>query len=556
MKAVVSAAAGTGRATGQVIQGRRRRPAVAPTNIGGEVRKTSRTTRRGLLVASGAGLVALALTIGLTPAAQAASLFTDNFEDGNANGWSKSGGDWSVASDGSSAYQQSNNGSELARAFAGDTGWTDYQVQARVKPLSFNGSNRLVGIASRSTSATKMYRLALINSNRAELQAVNGSSATVIGSASLTVSTGTWYTLRIEASGSTIRGFVNGTQVGSGTNTAQGSGRIALTTVYASASFDDISVDSDGSAPPTSGPTTGAPTTPPTGPTLPPQTGLVGWATQNGGTTGGGNAASTTVTSASALTTAVGSTSAAVIRVSGTISCSGMLRVRSNKTIIGVGSNATVAGCGFNINGDRNVIIRNINFRDWDDDAVNVQESATNIWVDHNNFTNGYDGAVDIKRGSDFVTVSWNHIYNHDKNMLLGHSDDNGSQDIGHLRVSYHHNWFDGSVQRNPRVRFANPVHVYNNYYYNNTGYGVASTEGAGVLVEGNYFENVDDPYHLGEADSGPGSLVARNNYLVNSGAGQTGGSVASIPYSYSLDSATSVKSIVTSGAGTGRIGL
>ncbi|GGO31461.1 pectate lyase family protein [Micromonospora parathelypteridis] len=304
--------------------------------------------------------------------------------------------------------------------------------------------------------------------------------------------------------------------------------------------------------PSTPPPSTPPPSTPP--PTNnPPQTGLVGWATQNGGTTGGGNAATTTVTNASALTSALNATGAAVIRVSGTISCSGMLRVRSNKTILG-NSGATIAGCGLNINGDRNVIIRNLTFRDWNDDAINVQESATNIWIDHNSFTNGYDGAVDIKRGSDFVTVSWNRVFSHDKNMLLGHSDDNASQDVGHLRVSYHHNWFDGSNQRNPRVRFGNPVHVYNNYYRANGGYGVASTENAGVLVEGNYFENVDDPYHLGEGDSGPGSLVARNNHFVNSPTGQTGGSVAGIPYSYQLDTASNVKSIVTAGAGVGRI--
>lgn len=303
--------------------------------------------------------------------------------------------------------------------------------------------------------------------------------------------------------------------------------------------------------PSTPPPTTPPPTTPP--PTSPPQTGLVGWATQNGGTTGGGSAAMTTVTNASALTSALNATGAAVIRVSGTISCSGMLRVRSNKTILG-NSGATIAGCGLNISGDRNVIIRNLTFRDWNDDAVNVQESATNIWIDHNSFSNGYDGAVDIKRGSDFVTVSWNRVFNHDKTMLLGHSDDNGSQDIGHLRVSYHHNWFDGSNQRNPRVRFGNPVHVFNNYYRANGGYGVASTENAGVLVEGNYFENVDDTYHLGEGDSGPGRLVARNNHFVNSPAGQTGGSVANIPYPYQLDTASGVKSIVTAGAGAGRI--
>jgi pectate lyase len=284
-------------------------------------------------------------------------------------------------------------------------------------------------------------------------------------------------------------------------------------------------------------------------------TALVGWGTQNGGTSGGGGAAATTVTSAEALTTAVGSANAAVIRVSGTISCSGMLRVRSNKTIIG-NAGATIAGCGLNINGDRNVIIRNLNFRDWDDDAINVQESATNIWIDHNSFSNGNDGAVDIKRGSDFITVSWNRVFNHDKSMLLGHSDSNASQDTGHLRVTYHHNWFDASTQRHPRVRFGNPVHVFNNYYNNNSGYGVASTEGAGVLVEANSFENVEDPFHLGEGSSGPGTLVARNNLLVGSGAGQTGGSVASIPYSYNPDPAANVKSIVTANAGAGRINV
>ncbi|MFV2016933.1 cellulose binding domain-containing protein [Micromonospora sp. LOL_023] len=301
------------------------------------------------------------------------------------------------------------------------------------------------------------------------------------------------------------------------------------------------------------------PTTPPPNPTTPPPgqtpTGLVGWATQNGGTTGGGNASPTTVSNSSALSSAISGSGSAVIRVSGTISCSGMLNVGSNKTIVGTGSSATISGCGFNISNQRNVIIRNINFRNWNDDAVNVQTESKNIWVDHNSFTNGYDGAVDIKRGSDFITVSWNRVFNHGKSMLLGHSDNNGSQDRGHLRVTYHHNWFDASGSRHPRVRFGNPVHVFNNYYYDND-YGVASTEGAGVLVEGNYFEKVDDPTHVGYAASGPGTLVARNNHFVDSGSPETAGSVASIPYSYSLTTASQVKSVVTNGAGTGKIGL
>lgn len=281
---------------------------------------------------------------------------------------------------------------------------------------------------------------------------------------------------------------------------------------------------------------------------------LEGWGTQCGGTTGGGSASPVTVSTTAAFISAVQSSSASVVRVSGTITLSSMTKVASNKTIIGVGSGATIAGHGLNISKVSNVIVRNLNFRDWQDDGIQV-ETSTRVWVDHNTLRNGYDGAIDIKRGSDCVTVSWNKISSHDKTMLLGHSDDNASQDRGKLRVSYHHNWFDGTNQRHPRVRFGNPVHVYNNYYGGVTSYGVASTEEAGVLVEGNYFENTRDPFHRGEGSSDPANLVARNNHMVNSGSGDQGGSVKAIPYSYALDGASGVKSIVQSGAGVGKVG-
>ena len=247
-----------------------------------------------------------------------------------------------------------------------------------------------------------------------------------------------------------------------------------------------------------------------------PQTGLVGWATQGGGTTGGGSAAATTVTSSSALSSAVSGTTARVVRVSGTISCSGMITVGSNKTILG-NSGATIAGCGLNVSNASNVIIRNISFRDWDDDAINVQYS-TRVWVDHNSFTNGYDGAVDVKRASDYVTISWNRVYGHDKSMLLGHSDDNAGEDRGHLRVTYHHNWFDGSGTRHPRVRFGNPVHVYNNYY-NGNEYGVASTMGAGVLRRRQLLRGRRRAHAGRLRDSADGAILQRNNFFTGSGA-------------------------------------
>jgi pectate lyase len=272
------------------------------------------------------------------------------------------------------------------------------------------------------------------------------------------------------------------------------------------------------------------------------------------GTTGGGSAGAVTVTSGSALVSAMQSSGASVIRVQGMLTISGMQDVASNKTILGVGAGSGITGGGLDIDGATNVIIQNLNFRDWADDGINVQDGSTRIWIDHNSFSNGYDGALDIKRASDNITVSWNRFFSHDKTMLLGHSDSNGSQDRGHLRVSYHHNWFDGTGQRHPRVRFGNPVHVYNNYYGGVTSYGVASTVEAGVLVEGNYFENTNRACDLGQGSSPAGSLVQRNNTFVNSGGCAASGSVNGIPYGYSLDPSGNVKSIVQNGAGTGKV--
>ncbi|MBB4907967.1 pectate lyase family protein [Actinophytocola algeriensis] len=267
------------------------------------------------------------------------------------------------------------------------------------------------------------------------------------------------------------------------------------------------------------------------------------------GTTGGAGGSTVTVSSTSAFLSAVQSSSPTVVQVSGTISLSGMNKVASNKTIVGLGTSGRLSGGGLNISKVSNVIIQNLTITGSGDDNINV-EYSTRVFIDHNNLSDANDGNLDIKRASDNITVSWNRFHNQDKNALLGHSDSNSGEDSGKLRVTYHHNYFDGVNQRNPRVRFGNPVHVYNNYYRDIGSYGVASTENAGVLVEKNYFENVEDPYHLGEGSSDEGSLVARDNYKVNSGAGQTGGSVAGIPYSYGTDTAANVKSIVTSGAG------
>ena len=291
-------------------------------------------------------------------------------------------------------------------------------------------------------------------------------------------------------------------------------------------------------------------------PALAAESSPVGFASLNGGTPGGSAGTVVTVTSASALKSALSSSTSQTVRVSGLISISGMYNVASNKTVIGVGSGSGITGGGLNLSGVRNVILRNLVFRNASDDSINIQSGTTNVWVDHNDLANGYDGLIDIKRGSDYITVSWNRLHDHDKSMLLGHDDGNASQDLGKLRVTYVHNWFDGTGQRHPRVRFGNPVHVLNNYYSNIGSYGVASTMNAGVFVERNYFENVGSPTITQTGDSDPGNLKVLNNYKVNSGTEQVrnGASVAAIPSSYTPQANPTVKATVMAGAGTGKI--
>lgn len=271
-------------------------------------------------------------------------------------------------------------------------------------------------------------------------------------------------------------------------------------------------------------------------------------------TTGGAGGETVTVTSGAALIDAMDGTERRTIRITGTVTLSDMEDVGSNKTLLGVGTAGRITGGGgLNIDEANNVIVRNLTIDGSDDDNINIQYS-TNICIDHNDLSGAHDGNLDIKRASDNVTVSWNHFHDQSKNSLLGHSDGNAAEDRGRLHVTYHHNWFDGVNSRNPRVRFGNPVHVYNNFYNDIGDYGVASTQEGGVLVEANSFEDVDDPFHRGEGSSPPGTLVARNNQFVRSGTGQAGGSVGSIPYSYTPQAASQVKGSVTAGAGVGHV--
>jgi pectate lyase len=519
---------------------------------------------RWIATAASAATAALIAGAVITGPAYAETLFGDNFDDGNADGWSRNGGTWSVVTDGSPAYRQSST-SANARALAGSTAWTDYTVQARVRPITYATAARTAGIAARAQSTSQYYALVLTGSGTAQLQRVSGGTATALGTAAVGGAAGTWRTLALRAQGTTLTGYLDGAQILQVTDGAYGAGRIGLVTGYASASYDDVVVDTTAPGP---GPSP-SPTTPP-----PPGDCRVtgapsGFATVNAwgqnGTTGGAGGPTVAVDTAAELQAAIATPGPLTICVNGTITLpAGMYDVTSDKSIIGVGSTAGITGGGFNIglpvsavttppaDAVHNVIIQNLTFRGASDDSINVQMFSHHVWIDHNDLAQGYDGLIDVKRGSSYVTVSWNHTHHHTKNMLLGHDDNNGAQDTGRLKVSYHHNWFDRTPQRNPRVRFGEPVHVYNNYFVYNTDTGVACQNNAGCLVEGNYFSDVEEP--VTNTYAGPaGRCVARNNVFAGeSGAPDCSGTVqeASAYYSYTLDDPNQVKSIVTAGAG------
>ncbi len=291
-------------------------------------------------------------------------------------------------------------------------------------------------------------------------------------------------------------------------------------------------------------------------PRRPEEAGPVGWASVGEGTTGGADGRNVKVSDAETLVKVAATAEARGIYIVGTIRLKDDVRVGSNTSILGVGADAGLAGGGLHLHKVHNVIVRNLAISDATD-AIGI-EGSHHVWVDHCDLAKCRDGLLDIKRGSDFVTVSWNRFHDHRKTCLLGHSDkpDIRRIDAGHLRVTYHHNFFDGSQTRHPRVRFGNPVHVFNNYFRGNH-YGVASVMDAGVIVEGNYFQDVRQPTLTRYGDSpDPGRLVERANRFVRSGPPQTAGKVdeKGLAYTYRLDGADRIPETVRAGAGVGRL--
>ena len=225
------------------------------------------------------------------------------------------------------------------------------------------------------------------------------------------------------------------------------------------------------------------------------------------GTTGGAGGKEVTVTTALELKAAAESEEPMIINVKGQLvhDVSGgdddaRIFVRSNKTIQGVDGNASV-DANLVVVSQTNVIFRNLYIHNPDgkgtEDGIEITKNSTNIWVNHVTFGQCKDGALDIKRGSDMITVSWNKFsytsatHKHNYATLVGHDARYDETDRGKLHVTYHHNWFaENVIERMPRVRYGQ-VHVFNNYYSSNrTNYVIGVGVEAQIRLEASYFEN------------------------------------------------------------------
>lgn len=276
-------------------------------------------------------------------------------------------------------------------------------------------------------------------------------------------------------------------------------------------------------------------------------------------------------------------------------------RLSCGVTIEGIGEDTTFNGFGLRLANASNVEVRNIGFMNCNSgegDDCGIQQSCDHIWVHNCDMFYGDagsdadqvkgDGALDTKK-SQYVTHSYNHFWDNGKCNLQGASASDTSN-----YITYHHNWYDHSDSRHPRVRVAT-VHVYNNYYDGNAKYGIGSTTDSDVFAENNYFRNCKYPMMISMQGSDiaygdptfskedGGMIKAYGNYITggtftsyqdnstefdaylassrnetvpSSVSAKQGGATynnfdtASDFYSYSVDAAEDVPSIVTSKAG------
>ncbi|MGR6913890.1 pectinesterase family protein [[Actinomadura] parvosata] len=275
------------------------------------------------------------------------------------------------------------------------------------------------------------------------------------------------------------------------------------------------------------------------------------------GTTGGAAGPTVTVDNLADLERYATAAEPYVIKVRGSITMEPYgkeIAVASDKSIVGEGAGAELVHGGFFLDGVHNVVIRNLTIRDtyvpgdWDGktkDYDGIQlDGAHHVWIDHNHFTRTGDGLLDIRKDSDYVTVSWNVFSDHNKAVGVGWTPNVVT------KVTFHHNWIRGTHQRNASIDNTEAAHWYNNYVQDTAMYGTMIRGAGRLVVENSFYQGVPDPI---VAKDPAAQVVRRGNVLRDSPGRSDSAGAAFDPssyYAYTLDPAERVPAIVTRGAG------
>ena len=217
-------------------------------------------------------------------------------------------------------------------------------------------------------------------------------------------------------------------------------------------------------------------------------------------------------------------------------------------TFEGVGEDAVTNGWSVCLKAATNIEVRNLaamNNNSVNGDDFGLQQDNDHVWIHNNDMYYGNagsdadqikgDGAMDVKL-STYVTISYNHFWDNGKCSLLGLSENTTSG----LYITYHHNWFDHSDSRHPRVRFYS-AHIYNNYFDGNSKYGAGSTNGSSLFVENNYYRNSKHPMMTSLQGTDVWSSAKQANDPANQGtfSGEVGGTIKAFNNTFDADIAT-----------------
>jgi pectate lyase len=255
----------------------------------------------------------------------------------------------------------------------------------------------------------------------------------------------------------------------------------------------------------------------------------------------------------------------------------------------------------------RNVIIRNLQLdTPWDvnpEDSANAYADgitvsrAQNVWIDHVSISDGdtpdtlatdtrHDGALDVVRGSDYVTVSNSYFTRHAKQTLVGNGDSGRAwSDEGRLHVTFHGNWWDSVGSRLPLVRYGQ-VHLFNNLVSGNVTtkdvslkfssgldvrykssplaqnnyysfIGLKPSEFCGKVIKGSGYLGFRSSGHLFISDradsgtwSGPALAISGQCGLTTA----SGAAAWTVPYTHTLQTADAALTSVKANAGAGKL--